>query len=542
MTRMSGGSTPMVAHSPSTRLSARASSSSSPGRAPSGAHARSRWRRATPSATPASPPPTPATTPTMSSRRRCTRTSATTTNTTSPGTDRDEQGAPAVVMELAAVTPRARAARGRHGLGVAPPPRGAVWHAPVARAAPRRPRRSRLPPRFGAPERGRPRHRLRRGPGRPPPPEPRPDPPRRRPPEPPPPPPATARPAARPPRPPARPRPPPDRRPPPGLRRARVRPQRRDPSPPGRALGRPARPRAASARRGARGWRGVGHAHPKCTAPGPAPGGRRSVRAGPGHDALVDLDVAPRHLGHRPLLGVGERRRRARPGRTAPCPWRRRRPRSRRARARAPTSPGGTSTPWPPPPRAYPGRSLATTAARAAMASSSTTPKDSPRSAGAHRTWAPAQARRELVVVEPAQPHEPRRRGGDVGAAPRCRGPPPPPTPSARWPGSIRAKASSRTPRPLRSSWRPTNRTVGPAVGYGRRGGEALDVDAVADDLVVPPERVARRGLASADTAQRAASRPARATRHGTEQPVADARPGPVERPHLGRSHATRQP
>ena len=37
----------------------------------------------------------------------------------------------------------------------------------------------------------------------------------------------------------------------------------------------------------------------------------------------------------------------------------------------------------------YPGKSLATTAARAAIASSRTTPNDSPRSAGAHSAWAP---------------------------------------------------------------------------------------------------------------------------------------------------------
>ena len=91
MTRMSGGSTPMVAHNPSTRFSARASSSSVPGPRAEGVQRRSRWRRATPSTTPPAPRPRRPRHPRCRARRRRSR-AATTTKTTIPGTSGDRAG------------------------------------------------------------------------------------------------------------------------------------------------------------------------------------------------------------------------------------------------------------------------------------------------------------------------------------------------------------------------------------------------------------------------------------------------------------------
>ena len=51
--------------------------------------------------------------------------------------------------------------------------------------------------------------------------------------------------------------------------------------------------------------------------------------------------------------------------------------------------------------------------------------------------------------------------------------------------------ASSSTSRPLRSSWRPTKKIVGPSVGQGVGLREALDLDAVEHQLVVAAERAA---------------------------------------------------
>ena len=282
---------------------------------------------------------------------------------------------------------------------------------------------------------------------------------------------------------------------------------------------------------------------PKCTAPSAAgPGPARSARgAGPGHHPLVDRDVAPRHLGHRPLRGVGEGGveggRRAPPRARAP---RRRRPSPAR-RASAPTSPGGTSTPWPPTTRAYPGRSLATTAARRRHGLE----QHHAEGLAPQRRCAQTRARRPGATPTRRRRSGPTTRGGrsgDGGAAAISVSGPSPATHTVklRQPGSSRARAaSSRTPRPLRSSWRPTNTTVGPDVGHGRAVDEALEVDAVADDLVVAAEGVARRGLAPRPTprsappvgrpwrgpAGRAAGRRCSARHGGTSPPWAARTP-----------------
>ena len=261
---------------------------------------------------------------------------------------------------------------------------------------------------------------------------------------------------------------------------------------------------------------------PKCTAPRPRPGSqgmRRGTAEGPvRRHALVDRD-ARRHVGHRPLRRVGEGG--VERGRGAHVPVRAASAATdSRARARAPTSPGGTSTPCAPTTARYPGRSLATRAARAAMASSSTTPKDSPPSDGAHSACAPA--RRDASSWSSTRPnHTSRALPADgAAAAPRYRAPPPPPTRRRRRRGSPDRAGRGRLEQDgeaLALFMAADEDDGGAGGGMGRRAGEALDVDAVADDLVVAPEG------ASAPWPR------LRSTPHNGP-PVGPPRPGPADR------------
>ena len=139
-------------------------------------------------------------------------------------------------------------------------------------------------------------------------------------------------------------------------------------------------------------------------------------------------------------------------------------------------------------------------------------PKDSPPSDGAHSTCGAAPA------ATPARrrrrgPATPRGRSAamaapqplGVGALPRH-----PQRGSRRRRARSAPKASSRTPRPLRSSWRPTKSTVGPVgrprVGAGRTGRAR---PRCRRSRTCPPSASPAVARASGDTAQRAVSRPA---------------------------------
>ena len=180
----------------------------------------------------------------------------------------------------------------------------------------------------------------------------------------------------------------------------------------------------------------------------------------------------------RPAAGPPRPASPAGPGRRGACAAR-----SRSASA----SPGGTSSAS----RSardtvrYPSMSDATSAVPAAMASSSTTPNDSPSSAGKQAMVAP-RSRACFSSSETCPSHSTR-------GTPRPRsiswwGPSPTTQRSASR--SSPAKASSNNARPLRRSWRPTNRIAGAGAGVTRACGEVDHVDPVGQDLAVAPERL----------------------------------------------------
>ena len=113
--------------------------------------------------------------------------------------------------------------------------------------------------------------------------------------------------------------------------------------------------------------------------------------------------------------------------------------------------------------------SLATTGVSAAMASSSTTPNDSPRSDGAQKTSAPR--RRAAFSSSVMRPSHSMRRSPATRARRRSVSGPSPAIQSRTWAGSS-VMASSSTSSPLRGSWRPMKKMVGPSVGHGDGLGE----------------------------------------------------------------------
>ena len=90
-----------------------------------------------------------------------------------------------------------------------------------------------------------------------------------------------------------------------------------------------------------------------------------------------------------------------------------------------------------------------------------------------------AEAPRLLGLGDPPEPLD----AGDAArrASASVSGPSPATQSSASR--SSTANASSSTPRPLRGSWRPTNRMPAAVAGHGSALGERLDVDAVRQDL-----------------------------------------------------------
>ena len=206
-----------------------------------------------------------------------------------------------------------------------------------------------------------------------------------------------------------------------------------------------------------------------------------------GRDRLVvDAQVGLGERVHReaPRHGLRPRRRGGRPaaGRSAP---------ERGPSASAVESPGGTSSPS----RSaiatlrYPGRSLATTGVRAAMASSSTTPNDSPRSDGAQNTSAPCiRAAFSASVTRPS--HSIRTSPANRALSVAVSGPSP--ATHKRTSGGSCAIDSSRTSSPLRGSCRPMKKTVGPSARRRRRLLVEVGLDPVVQEAVLATERLVR--------------------------------------------------
>ena len=163
------------------------------------------------------------------------------------------------------------------------------------------------------------------------------------------------------------------------------------------------------------------------------------------------------------------------------------------------------------------------------MASSSTTPNDSPRSDGAQNTSAPrSRAAFSASLIRP-EPLDPGIAGDRAPAARRSRARRRRPTAGRRRAAS--AMASSSTARPLRGSWRPRKKIVGPVGRPRRRLGEAVDLDAV-EQRVVGAAEVRRWASVRGVVGHRAAQvEPAGQPAHRrAEPPVGGAVAGGVER------------
>ena len=193
----------------------------------------------------------------------------------------------------------------------------------------------------------------------------------------------------------------------------------------------------------------------------------------------------------------------------------------------------------------------ATTAVPAAIASSSTTPNDSPSSDGKQATVAP---RSRAVLLRRRSPARATRRAGRCGrAASRCLGPVAD-DPQHRRRGRGRANASSSTARPLRGSWRPT-KTIAGAVDGPRLAPSANAATSTPLGRISHSVAERERDLALAPpptprcaTASRSHHRPAARGRNVSYQPLrpvarrverADRRDGRCRRARRGSGPAT---
>ena len=142
------------------------------------------------------------------------------------------------------------------------------------------------------------------------------------------------------------------------------------------------------------------------------------------------------------------------------------------------------------------------------MASSSTTPNDSPPQRRGTQDIGTAQSRRQLVVVHPPRPgtrSSPRIRAPQRRRSPA---PPPPPTRSARRSGPDRREGVEQNTEALALLVAADEQHGRPVGGPGLGRGEPFELHAVAHHLVVPPSTVRAVARASGDTAQRTSSRP----------------------------------
>ena len=249
-------------------------------------------------------------------------------------------------------------------------------------------------------------------------------------------------------------------------------------------------------------------------------------RPGPDHGLAVPALVPPGQVRHRPLLGPlgpgreparrpGGRHGRARTrtrGRTRPARRRGRRPGRRPA---APGRPGGPAphtrrlppgTPrcrWPPPvsgPPWPPGGPCRRT-----------------RRPGTGRTSTSAATSRRTFSSSDRTPSQTmsdesgwsRRSASDRGPSPAIHSTGRPvrlPLPGTR---PSRAKASTRTCSPFRSSWRPRNRMVGRSVGHGSTSPYRSSSMPLNPTSYVPPRACEAVARAASETAVRTARRPA---------------------------------